>query len=335
MANRPHEQARIVDHEFVTPQRRSGFGDVENHMYFDKLSNDEWALIRPLISNDGVNRQTRRGRPRAEPRVVANAVLWVMTTGEPWSRLPCGYPSGPTCRCRFEEWRSNGTLLAIVTLLSKNGRTFAYVPTVTSPDMGRALPHAPRFRREDGSPQVLWQSADASQSSSGAVARTRETTPFTEITRQLSGRQSHPHRELAAEPELVNRSPRPERTQYTPWMGLHSRGKEVADPRGYVMYAAADRLEEASFRGWAEVVKNGRRVARSGLIGPRFANAEVAQQYALDWARRWIAQHCPAPPVAEVAQTSPARNATPPAQPVAQDSGTLDQDEFSHESVRW
>jgi transposase len=332
---RPHGPVRIVDHEFVTSQRRSGYGDVEKHMYFDELSNDEWALLRPLVSNDGANRQSRRGRPRTEPRVVVNAVLWVMTTGEPWSRLPCGYPSGPTCRCRFEEWRSNGTLLAMVTLLSKNGRTFAYIPTGSSPDMGHALPHAPRFLRDDGAPQVLWQNADAWQSSLGEADKTLETTPFSEIARQLSGRQGHQHRALPAEPERVSRSQRPERTEYTPWMGLHSRGKEVADARGYVMYVAADRLEEASFRGWAEVVKNGRRVARSGLIGPRFDNAAVAQQYALDWASRWIDQHCPAPVVTEVAKPSPQLNAIPPSQPVAQATTTLDQDEFSHESVRW
>ncbi|MFM0396141.1 hypothetical protein [Paraburkholderia phytofirmans] len=35
-------------------------------------------------------------------------------------------------------------------------------------------------------------------------------------------------------------------------------------------------------------MRDDRRVARSGLIGPSFKNRETAQQYALEWARRWI-----------------------------------------------
>ena len=307
-------------------------------MYFDELSNDEWALLRPMIPDHGAGRPTRRGRPRAEPRVVVNAVLWVMTTGEPWSRLPCGYPSGPTCRCRFEEWRLNGTLLAMVTLLSKHGRTFTYVPTPASNEIVRALPHPPRFLREDGGPQVLWKSADAWQTAPDVVDRTSAATPFSEITRQLSGRQSLPYSAPKAATQPVNPPPRPARaprTEYSQWMGLHSHGAQVDDPRGYVMYAAVDRLEEASFRGWVEIVKNGRRVARSGLIGPRFANADAARQYAVDWARKWIDQHCPAPVIIEVAKPARVLNATPLSQPVGRDEAVLEQDEFYHESVRW
>ena len=67
-------------------------------MFFDELSNDEWALLAALVSDEPAVRLNRRGRPRAEPRIVANAVLWILTTGEPWSKLPGRYPSGPTCR---------------------------------------------------------------------------------------------------------------------------------------------------------------------------------------------------------------------------------------------
>lgn len=102
-------------------------------MFFDELSNDEWALLAALVSDEPAVRLNRRGRPRAEPRIVANAVLWILTTGEPWSKLPGRYPSGPTCRRRFEEWQLNGTLLEMVRLLSQTGRTFAYVPQPAPP----------------------------------------------------------------------------------------------------------------------------------------------------------------------------------------------------------
>jgi len=102
-------------------------------MFFDELSNDEWAQVSALVSDEPAVRLNRRGRPRAEPRIVANAVLWILTTGEPWSKLPGRYPSGPTCRRRFEEWQADGTLAEVIRLLTLNGRAFAYIPEPTPP----------------------------------------------------------------------------------------------------------------------------------------------------------------------------------------------------------
>ncbi|MEA3098746.1 MAG: hypothetical protein QOF74_2986, partial [Caballeronia mineralivorans] len=63
----------------------------------------------------------------------------------------------------------------------------------------------------------------------------------------------------------------------------------VHDGHGYVIYGIARPVAGSMFRGWAEIVKDGRRVERSGLIGPRYDNAEEAAAYALEWSRRWIA----------------------------------------------
>ncbi len=97
-------------------------------MFFDELSDEEWTRVSTLIADEPI-RLNRRGRPRAETRVVANAILWILTTGEPWSKLPGRYPSGPTCRRRFEEWLASGTLGEMVAMLTElSGRAFAYVP---------------------------------------------------------------------------------------------------------------------------------------------------------------------------------------------------------------
>lgn len=102
-------------------------------MFFDELNDEEWVRLSTLIANEPI-RLNRRGRPRAEPRVVANAVLWILTTGEAWSRLPGRYPSGPTCRRRYEEWLASGTLLQMIDVLKQfSGRTFAYVPPPPAP----------------------------------------------------------------------------------------------------------------------------------------------------------------------------------------------------------
>lgn len=50
-------------------------------MFFDELNDEEWFRLSPLIADEPI-RLNRRGRPRAEPRVVANAVLWILTTGD-------------------------------------------------------------------------------------------------------------------------------------------------------------------------------------------------------------------------------------------------------------
>ena len=63
----------------------------------------------------------------------------------------------------------------------------------------------------------------------------------------------------------------------------------VHDGHGYVIYAISRPLAGGMFRGWAEIVKDGRRVERSGLIGPRYGQADEAAMYALEWSRRWIA----------------------------------------------
>lgn len=63
----------------------------------------------------------------------------------------------------------------------------------------------------------------------------------------------------------------------------------VHDGHGYTIYAIARPVAGSMFRGWAEIVKDGRRVERSGLIGPRYENPKDAADYALEWSRRWIA----------------------------------------------
>jgi len=97
-------------------------------------------------------------------------------------------------------------------------------------------------------------------------------------------------------------------------MSLAPRGTQVADRRGYVIYVAAEQVPNAMYRAWAEIMKDGRRVERSGLVGPRFAEADAAEQYALEWARQWIDRECRTQAAAEAA---PAVNATAAAAAVA------------------
>ncbi|WP_372342660.1 transposase [Paraburkholderia megapolitana] len=270
-------------------------------MFFDELSNDEWAQLAVLVSDEPAIRLNRRGRPRAEPRIVANAVLWILTTGEPWSKLPGRYPSGPTCRRRFEEWQINGTLTEMIRLLSQVGRSFAYVPEPGVPvappkPVADTQPHTPALR-DDGLRGVFWRSPESWQTSPRAAHPAHEwrsLDPIADITRQLSGTATD---ESTDEELLQDRAhvgaERSLDCEHRPvWMNMTSRGKQVVDRRGYTIYVALEQVPNAMFRAWAEIMKDGKRVERSGLIGPRFAQADAAQEFALGWADDWIDRHC-------------------------------------------
>jgi transposase len=273
-------------------------------MFFDELSNEEWALLSALVSDEPAVRLNRRGRPRAEPRVVANAVLWILSTGEPWSRLPGRYPSGPTCRRRFDEWQLNGTLTEMVRLLSQTGRRFAYVPEPSPPVVEQcgepvAEPPVVREPRDEGPRGVFWKSPESWQSPQGVANDARPVDPFAEITRQLTGPDDEPvHTGTHERASVVSPAAgeahhdEVEFARSPLLMGLSANGTELTDRRGYVIYVMAQSVPNEMHRAWAEIMKDGRRVERSGLVGPRFDTPEAAERFAFEWAQQWIDRHC-------------------------------------------
>ncbi|WP_245841156.1 transposase [Paraburkholderia ribeironis] len=253
-------------------------------MHFNELSDEEWLLIAPVLA-DAPAAQRRRGRPRALVRIVANAVLWVLTTGESWSMLPSRYPSAPTCRQRFETWRSSGALAEMYRILSSTGRKFRCGPQLLLGHRHVPAHTIARRTRYEELRKVLWKDQASWQNPHDAWQPSHTADTFRQVAPQ------RPDSAHAAPERVESRAPAPPHQIHRtilPWMGLPSKGQTGSDPRGYVIYFAADRLANGQFRGWAEIVRDERRVARSGLIGPSFEYCETAQQYALEWARRWI-----------------------------------------------
>lgn len=249
-------------------------------MVFSELSNEEWVMVSALIGENGV-REHRRGRPKAHPRTIVNAVLWILTTGETWSRLPSHYPTVPTCRRRFVEWQMNGTLIEMVKVLAAAGRSFAYVPhqPVTEPV---PRPQQPVYDC-DRLRGVFWQNPESWQSPDAPLFSRAASAP-----RRLPEARDVAQANASAPAQARTRMPRPERLFETP-LPFEPVCAPVNDARGYSIYPIARPVSGGMFRGWAEIVKDGRRVERSGLIGPRFASTEEARMYALEWAKRWIA----------------------------------------------
>jgi len=315
-------------------------------MNFEELSDDEWMQIAVLVSDEPPIRLNRRGRPRAEPRVVANAVLWILTTGESWSRLPARYPSGPTCRRRFDEWHASGTLAEIVQLLSQRGRTFAYVPPA-APPAPRPVAEVEEPAEDDGLPSVFWKSPEAWQAPSRADGPAGHDTPLAadpmeSITRQLANvaperigdasgtaqapRASHP---VPPSPRALADDASPAAARSPLWMSGAGQSVQMAEWRGYAMNLSVQPVRNRMFRASVEILKDDQRIERSGLIGPAFNDRESAKQYAFDWGRKWIEREC-APARAGridsaadgVRTTVVTRTATSPATPSATASAT-------------
>jgi transposase len=86
----------------------------------DELSDEQWAIIEPLIPPYQA-REDGKGRPRIhDDRSVINGILWVLRTGACWSDLPDRYPSSSTCYRRFSHWVNTGILRKILETLARD-----------------------------------------------------------------------------------------------------------------------------------------------------------------------------------------------------------------------
>jgi len=74
------------------------------------LTDEQWAVIEPLIPEEERAKEARRGRPWQDPRGVLNGVLWILRTGAPWQDLPERYPPYQTCHRRFQKWVTEGVM---------------------------------------------------------------------------------------------------------------------------------------------------------------------------------------------------------------------------------
>jgi len=79
------------------------------HRYSSDVSDDEWAIVAPLLPSPN-----RLGRPREVGlRDVWNAIQYVAAAGCAWSLLPKDFPPVSTVRYYFYRWRDNGMFAEI------------------------------------------------------------------------------------------------------------------------------------------------------------------------------------------------------------------------------
>src|SRR5216683_16337 len=132
---------------------------MRSHTYPSDVTDEQWALIEPLIP------VYPGGRPRkTDVRDVLDAVLYLLRTGCQWRYLPKDFPPKSTVWRYFDEWRHNGTLDTIHDRLRTKVRT-------------QEKPYAPRT-----SASVDSQSVDTT---SGGEARGRDN------AKNVDGRKRH------------------------------------------------------------------------------------------------------------------------------------------------
>lgn len=78
------------------------------------VSDELWAAVEPLLPARE-RRFKYPGRKRLDDRKALQGILFVLSTGIPWMRLPTelGFGSGVTCWRRLEEWTEAGVWPAL------------------------------------------------------------------------------------------------------------------------------------------------------------------------------------------------------------------------------
>lgn len=78
--------------------RKEGWRDVPEEF---------WEKVKDFIPKPP-KKKTKKGRPRPEPRIVLNGILYVLRTGCQWKMMPKEYGSGSTVHRYFQEWVKAG-----------------------------------------------------------------------------------------------------------------------------------------------------------------------------------------------------------------------------------
>jgi transposase len=132
------------------------------------VSDDEWALIRPLLPPE----QGRGCRPAGDNRPYFEGMMWMARTGAQWRHLPDEYGKWNSVFRRYRRWVETGVFDAMLETLSE------MVERDTSADMidstvVRAHHCAVGLKKGIKRPRGLAGHAAASRPSSTPVAMDR------------------------------------------------------------------------------------------------------------------------------------------------------------------
>src|SRR5258707_3414882 len=81
----------------------------ERRGYGTDLSDEEWAVLEPLLPRQERGHGTA-GRPTTvDQRAIVNALRYTPRTGCQWRLIPLEFPNWNTVRYSFDKWTHDGT----------------------------------------------------------------------------------------------------------------------------------------------------------------------------------------------------------------------------------
>ena len=80
--------------------------------YSSDLTDREWAIIKPLLPE-----KKRTGPPKWSKRDILNGIFYQLKNGCNWGDLPQDLPPYSTVFWHYKQWRDEGVITQIMTVL--------------------------------------------------------------------------------------------------------------------------------------------------------------------------------------------------------------------------
>jgi transposase len=108
----------LIGGPLMWTKENRGRYDRSQLRYPSDLTDEEWALVKPLIP------PAKRGgnRRHVDERAIVNALMYILSTGCQWRALPKDLPPRSTVHDYFDLWGWDGTLDRIHHTLYVKGR---------------------------------------------------------------------------------------------------------------------------------------------------------------------------------------------------------------------
>jgi transposase len=94
---------------------------MPRNTYSSCLSDEEWAIIRPLVDRKSSYRNAGT-RPKHSRRCMLDAIFYLLKTGCQWRELPHDFPHEKAVYAQYQRWRDNGLFSEINTHLRQKLR---------------------------------------------------------------------------------------------------------------------------------------------------------------------------------------------------------------------
>ena len=90
---------------------------MSNLFYHKELTEAQWNKIKFMFEE-----KAKVGRPQLNPRIVFNAIMWILKSGARWRDLPARYGNWNSVYHKFRLWCSLGLFERLLKLINANAK---------------------------------------------------------------------------------------------------------------------------------------------------------------------------------------------------------------------